>query len=219
MSRVCANCGKPIQEGSKFCSYCGQSIESLNDENEKENNQKEQEECKTGTLAESVSGGTKQNQTIINMIDDLAFDNEAKQEEIHQSLKPLQEETDNLVEKKKAYQGQSKIGKIKEFREKFLKIKGRLNRQEYILRNIPVLYIFLFGGIFDFKGVATYFLFISMILWTMLTIRRCHDMNLSGWFSLIGYIPYVNLVFLFALLVIKGTDGPNKYGLDPLQNN
>ena len=42
----------------------------------------------------------------------------------------------------------------------------------------------------------------------MLTIQRCHDFNASGWLSLLGLVPLVNLIFWF----IPGSDGPNRYG-------
>jgi uncharacterized membrane protein YhaH (DUF805 family) len=42
----------------------------------------------------------------------------------------------------------------------------------------------------------------------MLTIKRCHDFDSSGWLSLLMFIPFANLVFLF----VPGTGGPNRFG-------
>lgn len=54
-------------------------------------------------------------------------------------------------------------------------------------------------------------------------VRRFHDRNLSGWWYLggivAGMIPIVGMLASLAILVItilKGTDGPNKFGADPL---
>ncbi|QYX55714.1 DUF805 domain-containing protein [Roseovarius sp. SCSIO 43702] len=55
------------------------------------------------------------------------------------------------------------------------------------------------------------------------TVRRLHDRNLSGWWYLVyiitGAIPFIEriavLVFFF-VTVMKGTEGENKYGPDPL---
>lgn len=47
-----------------------------------------------------------------------------------------------------------------------------------------------------------------VILSFMLTIQRCHDFDTSGWLSLLGLVPLVNLIFWF----IPGTAGPNRYG-------
>lgn len=57
------------------------------------------------------------------------------------------------------------------------------------------------------------------------TVRRLHDRNMSGWWY-VGYIvasviPFVNLIALVALIVIlclKGTNGHNNYGPDPLNS-
>ena len=55
-------------------------------------------------------------------------------------------------------------------------------------------------------------------------VRRYHDRNLSGWWVLgvmIGTnIPYVGVVIGIVSLVItilKGTEGENRFGPDPLQ--
>ncbi|MBR1579919.1 MAG: DUF805 domain-containing protein [Selenomonadaceae bacterium] len=50
----------------------------------------------------------------------------------------------------------------------------------------------------------------------MVTVRRCHDLNMSGGFVLLCIIPIVNVLFGIYLLFAKGTVGWNKYGADPL---
>jgi uncharacterized membrane protein YhaH (DUF805 family) len=47
-----------------------------------------------------------------------------------------------------------------------------------------------------------------------LTIRRCHDFNATGWFSLLLFVPLVNLLFVF----IPGSKGENRFGPKPLPN-
>ena len=51
----------------------------------------------------------------------------------------------------------------------------------------------------------------------MVGIRRLHDLNRTGWFMLLVFIPVVNLIFAIYLLFFKGTEGYNNYGADPLQ--
>jgi len=48
-----------------------------------------------------------------------------------------------------------------------------------------------------------------------LTIRRLHDIGKSGWFFVILLISVVGLVWLIILLFSDGTEGENKYGLNP----
>lgn len=54
-------------------------------------------------------------------------------------------------------------------------------------------------------------------------VRRFHDRNLSGWYYLLaivlGIIPFVGFIAsiaAFVITVLKGTEGPNKFGRDPL---
>ncbi len=75
-------------------------------------------------------------------------------------------------------------------------------------------------------------LFIIIVLFVVLTIKRLHDINTSAWYVLVflgimvaaGFVPIVgHLLFLGALFMIviflsikKGTVGPNKFGNDPV---
>lgn len=47
------------------------------------------------------------------------------------------------------------------------------------------------------------------------TVRRFHDQDKSGWFYLLGFIPYVGGIVAFIFMCIDGTPGPNQYGPDP----
>src|SRR5690606_37567027 len=42
--------------------------------------------------------------------------------------------------------------------------------------------------------------------------RRLHDLNRSGGWMLLMLIPGINLLFLFYLLLVPGTRGPNRFG-------
>lgn len=56
-------------------------------------------------------------------------------------------------------------------------------------------------------------LYISVIyLFFVFTIRRLHDLNRSGWFSLITLIPFIQFIFFLYLLIIKGSISKNRYG-------
>ncbi len=51
------------------------------------------------------------------------------------------------------------------------------------------------------------------------TVRRLHDRDMSGWFYLISFIPYIGPLILFVMTVLPGTPGENRYGEDPLDPN
>ena len=44
-----------------------------------------------------------------------------------------------------------------------------------------------------------------------LLVRRLHDTDRSGWWTLISPVPYVDGIILLVLTVLKGTSGPNRY--------
>ena len=50
----------------------------------------------------------------------------------------------------------------------------------------------------------------------LLMIRRLHDLNGSGFWVILVFVPLVNIVFFLWLLIKKGTEGDNAYGTDPL---
>lgn len=58
-----------------------------------------------------------------------------------------------------------------------------------------------------------------LLVWPALAIsvKRWHDRGKSGWWVLLNLVPVVG--WLWALIengFLRGTDGPNRYGPDPL---
>ncbi len=51
-----------------------------------------------------------------------------------------------------------------------------------------------------------------------ITVRRCHDLNYSGFLSLITLIPLVGMIFSLYLLFAPGTEGANNYGSPSTDN-
>ncbi|MEZ2221620.1 DUF805 domain-containing protein [Rhizobium sp. RCC_161_2] len=55
-------------------------------------------------------------------------------------------------------------------------------------------------------------------------VRRFHDRNISGWWylglcilSMIPYVGFIAGIAIFVITVLRGTEGPNKFGPDPLR--
>ena len=46
-------------------------------------------------------------------------------------------------------------------------------------------------------------------------IRRLHDIDKSGWWTLVGLIPVVGTIWLIVLFVTDGNTGENQFGEDP----
>ena len=73
----------------------------------------------------------------------------------------------------------------------------------------------------DFEESIGALALVDLILITPVTVRRLHDLNVSGWFVLVVYliafIPIRATSFATLFLGIqKGTCGDNAFGSDPL---
>jgi len=112
---------------------------------------------------------------------------------------------------------------------KWLTAQGRIGRWYYIAygMGVPMLILLLAGLIFAASaaagtagmmigmalGAAAYvFMIVTQIL---AGIRRCHDIDRSGWFLLLNLIPVVNLIVTLMLIFSQGTPGANRFGPRP----
>ncbi len=69
-------------------------------------------------------------------------------------------------------------------------------------------------------GGSLMFILVLVAAWVihcMLMIRRLHDLNKTGWFVLLMFVPVVNTIFSLYLLFAPGTIGSNDYGADPIE--
>lgn len=68
-------------------------------------------------------------------------------------------------------------------------------------------------------GAAAFVAYIAAFVFAIIfLIRRLHDLNWSGWLSVLTVIPLANLVIAIPCLFFRGTDGPNNYGPPPRPN-
>lgn len=61
--------------------------------------------------------------------------------------------------------------------------------------------------------------FYVLMIWpyAALLVKRFHDRDNKGWWALLFFIPLVNLLLLAILGSLRGTDGENRFGPDPLE--
>ena len=103
---------------------------------------------------------------------------------------------------------------------------GRMGRLRYIAWSIlgsfaimPVAFVAgILGAAIGSEAVLYVLLgaayIASIVFWALLTIQRCHDMDWTGWASLLMIIPLVGLIFWF----VPGTPGKNRFGAPPPPN-
>ncbi len=48
------------------------------------------------------------------------------------------------------------------------------------------------------------------------SVRRLHDLDRTGWWLLLGFIPLIGSIILIVWFCTRGTPGPNRFGPDPL---
>ena len=102
--------------------------------------------------------------------------------------------------------------------ENYANFNGRARRAEYwnfVLVNLIISILLMVVdsviGIQVLSGIYSLALLIPSIA---AAVRRLHDLDKSGWFLLLAFIPLVN-IWLIVLLASEGTRGTNQYGADP----
>ncbi|GFM64601.1 DUF805 domain-containing protein [Pseudomonas lijiangensis] len=103
---------------------------------------------------------------------------------------------------------------------------GRASRMELFVFALLSGGLFALGAVIDLSngwvdleigiGGVGAFLFVALFMPHLsLSVRRLHDINLSGWFVLICLIPIVGMLAQISLLFVPGTNGVNDYGPAP----
>ena len=113
------------------------------------------------------------------------------------------------------------------FLYRLFSFRGRASRKEFIIRFCTMLTLFCITGYTIDYISHNYSWFISicdllltglLITYTLqmfpLTHRRLHDLNASGWWQLITFIPLGQLMMI-GFIFFKGTPGPNRFGNEP----
>ena len=123
--------------------------------------------------------------------------------------------------------------------KRYADFSGRSRRQEYWMFALFQFIVYiavtivgaLFAGLLSARGGSSdqatgvfvgVFMILIVIVWLALlipvlavTVRRFHDQDKSGWFTLLCLIPSVGGLVLFVFMCLEGTRGPNRYGDDP----
>ena len=108
--------------------------------------------------------------------------------------------------------------------KKFAQFDGRARRSEYwyfFLFNFIVAFVLALIDVFILGGSESGFLPLT-ILYSLaviipglaVTIRRLHDIDRSGWWLLINFIPFGGIVLLI-FYFMDSTPGDNEYGPNP----
>lgn len=101
-------------------------------------------------------------------------------------------------------------------RYQYADFSGRANREKYWMF---VLWYFLLAILVSFLGqdILSHLVSLALLVPSLaIGVRRLHDLDKSGWWMLLVLIPLLGALILLVLFVMKGTTGPNRFGMDPL---
>ena len=111
----------------------------------------------------------------------------------------------------------------------YLSLDGRIGRASYWIGSIVLSIIVFIAQMVDFAigtmqeggfGIISGIASLAMIYPSIVvTAKRWHDRGKSGWWTLILLVPVIGALWmLIECGFLKGTDGDNQYGPDPLRS-
>jgi uncharacterized membrane protein YhaH (DUF805 family) len=102
----------------------------------------------------------------------------------------------------------------------YVNFSGRACRSEFWFWRL--FYLLAAAGLGIIEGVVRIrapvrLLELGMFLPSLaMSIRRLHDLDRSGWWYFLILIPIIGWIVLLIWYCTKGTEGPNRFGPDPL---
>ena len=110
---------------------------------------------------------------------------------------------------------------------KYVDFTGRARRKEYwywhLFYWLVIVGLVLLDVIMVRVGAPPVFTFVAVLAILVFflptlagTVRRLHDTDHSGWMIFISWIPIVGPIIFIVFMCKRGTEGPNRFGPDPL---
>ena len=113
----------------------------------------------------------------------------------------------------------------------FFSISGRIGRGKWwvshLIQWVPILVVVLIASAMSSPdknadlppwAVILFLVWYVLLVWTSICInaKRWHDRDKSGWWQLIGAVPLIGIWALIENGFLRGTDGQNRFGPNPL---
>ena len=110
---------------------------------------------------------------------------------------------------------------------RYADFSGRSRRKEYWMFILGVIIAAIVASILDgvlgmsgmvggIYGPITLLLFLAVLIpGIAVQVRRFHDQDKSGWFVLLGLIPFVGSIAVLVFMCLEGTAGANRFGANP----
>jgi uncharacterized membrane protein YhaH (DUF805 family) len=131
-----------------------------------------------------------------------------------------------LIEKKGALMGFGEA--ISAGFGNYVNFSGRAMRSEYwywtlfvivggIVASVIDMAVFGAGAMSGSLGIVSVLFNLAVLLPSIaIGVRRLHDLDRSGWWLLLLFIPLVGAIILIVWFCTRGTPGPNRFGGPPM---
>jgi uncharacterized membrane protein YhaH (DUF805 family) len=115
--------------------------------------------------------------------------------------------------------------------KRYAEFSGRSRRKEYWMFILGVFIVAvvlsIIEGILGLSGMVggaygpltTLFMLAIIVPGIAVQVRRFHDQDKSGWFVLLGLIPFLGGLIVLVFMCLEGTKGDNRFGPDPKSEN
>ncbi len=112
------------------------------------------------------------------------------------------------------------VAAIKTCISKYVGFDGRASRSEfwywYLFTVVVSIILSILASVASIFGILSGLASLALLLPGLsVSVRRLHDVDKSGWWLLIAFVPIAGLVLLY-WWCIRGTVGDNQFGADPL---
>ena len=108
---------------------------------------------------------------------------------------------------------------LKVVRDNYANFNGRASRQEYWMFNlfnfIFTIVVGFIDGFLSLGFLSLLYVLAILIPGLAVLVRRLHDVNKSGWWFFINFIPIIGAIWMLILLCTDGNPGENSYGPSP----
>jgi len=115
---------------------------------------------------------------------------------------------------------------IEAITKRYAQFSGRARRKEYWLTILLIIIISIIASVLDgalgladpvyglgpIYGIVALAILIPSIA---VSVRRLHDIDRTGWWYLLAFVPFIGFVVLIIFFVMPGTSGENRFGPDP----
>lgn len=102
----------------------------------------------------------------------------------------------------------------------YVNFQGRARRRAYwmfVLFNIiAIILLAVIDGVIGTGGLLGGLYTLAVLLPSLaLSVRRLHDIGKSGWWILLGLVPFIGAIVLLIFAVMDSQPGANQYGPNP----